>query len=96
MDDDPVLRALGDDLAREDPRLAALLGSGPDSPAEDRRHRPRGAGFLLLLLCAIAVGVTAPLLFGLPAIGVLGIALVLGSPLLVARWLAGPPSDGPT
>jgi hypothetical protein len=95
VDDDPVLRALGDDLARDDPRLAALLGAGPAPPAGRRRSRPRGAGFLLLLLTAMVVSVAAPLLVGLPAIGVMGIVLVLASPILVARWAAGPPSDGP-
>jgi Protein of unknown function (DUF3040) len=95
VDDDPVLRALGDDLARDDPRLAALLGAGPARPAGHRRRRSRGAGFLLLLLTAMVVSVAAPLLVGLPAIGVIGIVLVLASPILVARWAAGPPSDGP-
>jgi Protein of unknown function (DUF3040) len=95
VDDDPVLRALGDDLAREDPRLAELLGADPAPPAGHHRRRRRGGGFLLLLVAAIVVSVAAPLLVGLPAIGVIGIALVLASPIMVARWAAGPPSDGP-
>ncbi|MGY1823376.1 DUF3040 domain-containing protein [Geodermatophilus sp. SYSU D00079] len=93
MDDDPVLRALGEDLARDDPRLAALLGAGPQPRP---RHPLRGTGFLLLLVAAMGVGVAAPLLVGLPAIGVIGIALVLAAPVLVARWAAGPPSDEPS
>jgi hypothetical protein len=94
VDDDPVLRELGEDLAREDPRLAALLGDGPVPPAGSRAHRHTGVGFLLLLLTAVAVGVTAPLVFGLHALGVIGMLLVLASPFVVL-WAARPPDDGP-
>ena len=57
MDDDVVLRSLGADLERDDPRLAALL-SGTDRP---RLHRSHAWGWLLLPLTA-AVGVLVILL----------------------------------
>ncbi|MGY1638437.1 DUF3040 domain-containing protein [Geodermatophilus sp. SYSU D00742] len=94
MDDDPVLRELGEDLAREDPRLAALLRDGPGPPARHRAHRRTGAGALLVLLAAVAVGVVAPLALGLHALGVIGMLLVLASPVVVL-WAARPPVDGP-
>jgi hypothetical protein len=40
MDDDPVLRALGDALERDDPRLAALLRAGPSPPARPAVRAP--------------------------------------------------------
>jgi protein-S-isoprenylcysteine O-methyltransferase Ste14 len=93
MDDDPVLRALGEDLAREDPRLADLLATGP-RPSAAHRPGPPGAGFLLLLVAAVVVSVAAPLLAGPQAIGVIGILLVLACPVVVLRWATRLPPDG--
>ena len=85
MDDDPVLRALGDDLARDDPRLAALLSE----PAPRRRARLLAWG--LLALCAVTAALlAAPRV----TLGVLAMLLVLASPL-VACWWCVPPGDGP-
>lgn len=83
--EDPVLRALGDDLEREDPELAALL-SGRVPP---RRHHP--IGWALLAVTAVAVALIAA-----PAVtlGVLAMLLVLASPL-VACWWCTFPTDGP-
>jgi hypothetical protein len=78
---DPVLRSLGEDLAREDPRLAALLTGR--RPRRIRRAR------LLLALPLLAA------LFLLPvttAVGVIAIVLVLASPLAVC--LTDPRPDG--
>ncbi|MBB3086939.1 DUF3040 domain-containing protein [Geodermatophilus sabuli] len=94
MDDDPVLRALGEDLTREDPRLAALLTAGAQ-PSCARHRGPPGAGFLLLLVAAVVVSVAAPLVVGLQAIGVIGILLVLASPVVVLRCATRLPPDGP-
>lgn len=82
MDEDPVLRSLGEDLARDDPRLAALL-SGPD----EVRHRWRTRSVLLLLLLLGPVLVTVALL--LPptvVVGAIAMLLALASPLVVC-WL---------
>ena len=64
MDDEQVLRSLGRDLERDDPRLAALLSSGPP-----HRFHPvwtllglAVAGALLLLPVTVAVGVFSILL----------------------------------
>jgi hypothetical protein len=81
MDDDPVLRSLGDDLARDDPRLAALL-SGAAAP-----HRRWGVGatiaLLLLLPVLLAVALLVP---PTVALGAIALTLALGSPLAVC-WL---------
>jgi hypothetical protein len=82
-DDDPVLRRLAEDLARDDPRLAALLdGSRPE--ARPRRGRTR-----LVLL------VTVPLLVALAllvpptvAVGVAAMLLAIASPLVVCWMVA--------
>jgi hypothetical protein len=77
-DPDPVLQTIGEDLARDDPRLAALLGDLPR-----RRHRARGPVALLLVL-----GLLTPALLLAPTIALGTIALLLGaaSPLVVC-WL---------
>jgi len=78
MDDDVVLRSLGADLERDDPRLAALL-SGKGRP---RLHRSHAWAWLLL-----------PLLGGLlllpltVAVGILVILLAVAGPL-VGCWAA--------
>ena len=91
MDDDPVLRALGEDLAREDPDLAALLSAG----ALPAAHRRRGRRVVTwLLLAAVLTAVLSPVVFGPVAFGVMGIA-VLACPLVVCHWLLppAPPRD---
>jgi hypothetical protein len=91
VDDDPVLRALGEDLAREDPDLAALLSAGP-VPAAPRRHGRRLLTWLALT--AVVSLALAPVLLGPVAFGLMGIA-VLATPLLVCHWLlsTSPPED---
>jgi hypothetical protein len=83
MDDDLVLRSLGDDLERDDPRLAALL---------DGRRRPRGhAGAWLLLAAALGA---LPLFLPLGTVlGLLAILVIVGSPLAVC-WLISA-TEGP-
>ena len=80
MDDDPVLRALGEDLARDDPDLAALLTTGP-CPG----HPGRGALWLVLLGATAAVA--APLLVGPAAFGLMAILVLVGCPIAVSHWL---------
>lgn len=84
-DGDPVLRALGEDLEREDPALAALLSGR----AAARRHHPVAWALLALavigLALIIAPGVT---------LGVLAMLIVLASPLVACWWCAFP-TDGP-
>ncbi|MGY1594718.1 DUF3040 domain-containing protein [Geodermatophilus sp. SYSU D00708] len=93
MDDDPVLRALGEDLAREDPDLAALLSAGPQPTAAPRDH---GRVLVWLAFTAVLTAALAPVLLGPMAFGLLGIA-VLATPLLVCHWLLSPspPEDDP-
>jgi hypothetical protein len=80
MDDELVLRSLGEDLARDDPRLAALL-SGPDAP-----HRHRWAWFLLLLVLTPALVTVALLVPPTVAVGAAAMLLAVASPLAVC-WL---------
>ena len=95
MDDDPVLRALGEELAREDPDLAARLSAGPGT-----RVRPPGRGALWLVVLGAVVGVAAPLLIGPAAFGVMALLVLFGCPFAVSRWLpavpAGPDDDPPS
>jgi hypothetical protein len=76
MDDDPALRALGADLAREDPRLAALLTGAP-------RASHRQPAWLLLIVPVLAAAVLLPLQ---TVLGVTVILIVAASPLAVL-WL---------
>ena len=86
MDDDPVLRELGADLERDDPRLAALLsGAG-----EDTGHRHR---WLLLLLTPPAL--MALFLVNQAVFGAATLLLILAAPVIVC-WLLPPPSGTPT
>jgi hypothetical protein len=80
MDDDPVLRSLGEDLARDDPRLAALL-DGTD--AGHRHWGARAAAILLLTAVLLTVALLVPPTVALGAIAML---LALLSPLAVC-WL---------
>jgi hypothetical protein len=84
MDGDPVLRSLGEDLARDDPRLAALLGA---SAVPHRRWSTRK---LLLLLVLTPVLVTTALLVPpTVAVGVTAMLLAITAPLAVC-WLCAP------
>ncbi|MCW2740463.1 MAG: hypothetical protein JWR45_885 [Blastococcus sp.] len=83
MDDDPVLRSLAEDLERDDPRLAALLGG----LAPHRHHRV--AWFLAALpLLGFALLLPPGMVFGLVAV-----LAIVTSPL-AACWLVGS-GDGP-
>jgi hypothetical protein len=85
MDDDPVLRALGADLERDDPALAALLsGAAP--------HREPVLGWLVAP--AIVVVVLGLLLAPAVTFGVLAMLLVLASPLVACWWCAST-GEGP-
>ena len=84
MDDDPVLRSLGAELARDDPELAALLCGGP---------APRPShGWLLFVVPLLIPALLVPVLLlpGRVTLGLLAVLLILSSPLLVAWLCAGP------
>jgi Protein of unknown function (DUF3040) len=89
VDDDPVLQALGEDLAREDPDLAALLSAGP-LPDAPRRHHRRALTWLVIT--AVLAAAVSPLLLGPTAFGLMGLA-VLACPLLVCHWLLPPATE---
>jgi hypothetical protein len=82
MDDDPVLRSLGEDLERDDPGLAALLSGRP-------RHRHTAAWLLL----AVPLLLTALLLPARMTFGIVALLLIICSPLVVL-WATAPP-EGP-
>jgi len=84
MDDDVVLRSLGADLERDDPRLAALL-SGEGRP---RLHRSHAWAWLLLPLLGVLL-----LLPLTAAVGVVVILLAVAGPLVGCYAAFG--SDGP-
>jgi hypothetical protein len=86
VDDDSVLRALGEELAREDPDLAARLSAGPGT-----RARPPGSGALWLVVLGAVVGVVAPVLIGPAAFGVMALLVLVGCPFAVSRWLPPAP-----
>ena len=86
MDDDAVLRALGEDLARTDPRLAARLAAGPVP-----RVPPPGRTTLWLLVLGAVVGVAAPLVLGPAAFGVMALLVLLGCPLVLCCRLPAAP-----
>ncbi len=81
MDDDPVLRSLGEDLARDDPRLAALL-EGVDGA----HHRWGVLRTLVLLLLGAALLTVALLVPPTVALGATAMLLAVLSPL-AACWL---------
>ena len=82
MDDDPVLRALGEDLARDDPDLAARLTAGPVT-----RVPRSGHGALWFVVLSAVAAVAAPLLLGPPAFGVMALLVLVGCPFAVSHWL---------
>jgi hypothetical protein len=82
MDDDPVLRSLGDDLAREDPRLAALLSGTPP----DRSSPTAGWHLVALPVLAVVLLTVALLVPARVTLGVSAMLLILASPLAVL-WL---------
>jgi Flp pilus assembly protein TadB len=80
-DDDPVLRRLAEDLARDDPRLAALLDGDPSGA------RPRhGWVRLVLLVTAPLLVVVALLVPPTVAVGATAMLLAIASPLAVC-WM---------
>ena len=81
--EDPVLRALGEDLARDDPRLAALLSGR-------RPHRIRAVHVLIALPVLTALLVLPPT----TAVGVVAVVLALMS-LLVGCQAEPLPDGGP-
>ena len=86
MDDDLVLRSLGAELERDDPRLAALL-SGEGTP----RFRSHHVRLWVLLALPLLGG-----LFLLPlttAVGILVVLLAVAGPLVGCCIASG--SDGP-
>ena len=90
MDDDPVLRSLGEELARDDPELAALLCGGPAPP-----HSRARLLLVVSLLFVPALLIPAVLLPVRVTLGLLAVLLILSSPLVVAWLCAGspPPPD---
>lgn len=80
MDDDPVLRVLGEDLARDDPDLAALLTTGP-CPGQP------GRGALWAVVLGATAAVAAPLLVGPVAFGLMAVLVLVGCPVAMSRWL---------
>lgn len=79
--DDAVLRRLAEDLARDDPRLAALLGDSPPGT------RPRHGRTRLVLLLTLPLLVTVLLLVPpTVAVGVTAMLLAIASPLVVC-WM---------
>ncbi|MCW2698953.1 MAG: hypothetical protein JWQ45_488 [Blastococcus sp.] len=82
-DTDPVLRVLGAELERDDPRLAALLSG-------ERKPRARSRIWLLLGVPVLAGLLLLPVT---TAVGIVVVLLVVASPLV--GCLIGPgPDDG--
>jgi hypothetical protein len=86
VDDDAVLRALAEDLARDDPDLAALLTAGPAA-----RARPPGRGVLWVLVTGALVAVAATFLVGPAVFGVLALVVLVGCPFVVGHCLPSTP-----
>jgi hypothetical protein len=84
MDDDPVLRSLGEDLERDDPRLAALLTGRTRA-----RHR-HTAAWLVLAVPLLTAALLLPLRM---TFGIVALLLIIASPLVVL-WATAPP-EGP-
>ncbi len=82
MDDDPVLRALGEALARDDPDLAARLAAGPGTLGP-----PPGRGALWVVVLGAVVVVAAPLLLGPAAFGLMALLVLIGCPIVISHCL---------
>jgi Flp pilus assembly protein TadB len=88
-DDDPVLRRLAEDLARDDPRLAALLDGSP------QESHPRHGRTRLLLVVTVPVLLTLGLLVPpTVAVGVIAMLLAIASPLVVC-WMCATDRTAP-
>jgi hypothetical protein len=83
MDDEQILRSLGEDLERDDPRLAALLDGQPP-PRRRRMWRVLPLVVLPLLTGALLLPPTV-------AVGILAMLLVLVSPVVGILTAPGPP-----
>jgi hypothetical protein len=81
MDDEQVLRLLGNDLERDDPRLAALL-----SGRHPHRFHPV---WTLLGLVAVGAVLLLPIMI---ALGIASILLIAASLILVSWTCTGPDS----
>jgi hypothetical protein len=82
MDDEQILRSLGHDLERDDPRLAALLS--------DRRHHRVHPVVILLVLAVVAAALLLPVTV---AVGVVSLLLIGASPFAVC-WTWTVTDDG--
>jgi len=89
-DDEAALRSLGEDLTRDDPRLAALL-DGTALPARGRGARTL---FVLLLITPV-LGTIALLVPPTVAVGAVAILLAAASPLAVCWLCAADRPDPP-
>ena len=79
--DDAVLRRLADDLARDDPRLAALLDGHP--PETRSRHGRVRLVLLVTIPVLVAIALLVP---PTVAVGVTAMLLAIASPLVVC-WM---------
>ncbi len=87
-DDDPALRSLAEDLARDDPRLAALLdGTGSHRPGHPRRRHVVMAALPVLVALALLLPPTV-------ALGATAMLLAVASPLAVC-WLCATDGTAP-
>lgn len=82
MDDDAVLSELGNDLAREDPRLAAALTGPLHAPAP---HVLRWTAAILGVLALVL------LLPPMAALGLAALVLAVASPVIAWRCCVFPP-----
>ncbi|NYJ05298.1 hypothetical protein [Petropleomorpha daqingensis] len=89
--DDPQLAALLRAGPTQHVRRVLAAPARPAAPPGDRpRYRRRPPGWVLWLGCALAAGlvVLASIPLGLAAFGVLGIVLLMLSPLVACLWCA--------
>ena len=80
-----VRTSLSASEARDDPELAARLSAGPGT-----RTVPPGRGALWMVLLAAVTVVTAPLLLGPTAFGVMAVLVLIGCPFAFSCWLPAP------
>jgi Flp pilus assembly protein TadB len=92
MDDDPVLRELAEDLIRDDPRLAAMLGGSPPGRHGPRAHPPRARfAFWPIVVALVVLALLVP---PTVALGATALVLAIGSPLVVC-WMCAPDGTPP-